>query len=108
MAFPALPDRVREALSKRNPREVSMFGGISFMVDERMVAAARRDELLLRIDPANRERLLTVPGARPALMGAGRTMGPGWIAVGEEALSGDGLADWLARALDFHASRTDD
>ncbi|MFD4024769.1 TfoX/Sxy family protein [Streptomyces sp. NPDC058576] len=101
-----LRERVRAALGDRRTREVTMFGGISFMVDERMVAAARGDgELLLRIDPALRERLLTEPGAHEAVMGEGRSMGPGWLAVDEAALAGEGLAEWLGHALDFHASQ---
>jgi len=104
-AEPDLLERVRHALTERNPREVPMFGGVSFMVDERMVAACRRDqELLLRIDPTDSERLLREPGAHPVPMGAGRTMGAGWIAVRAAALEGDGLAAWLAHALAFHDS----
>lgn len=103
---PDLPERLRAALKDRNPREVNMFGGISFMVDERMIAAARgNDELLLRIDPADQGRLLSEPHAQQAFMGTGRTMGPGWITVLPDALSGDGLAQWLAHALAFHASQ---
>lgn len=101
-----LTERVREALRERNPREVRMFGGISFMVDERMVAAARGDEsLLLRIDPAEHDRLVALPGAQPAVMGANRPMGPGWITVRADALDGDGLTRWLQSALAFHASQ---
>ena len=66
-----LVERVRDALRARNPREVSMFGGVSFMVEDRMVVAARREgTLLLRIDPTDAEDLLARPGAHPALMGA--------------------------------------
>lgn len=98
--------RVRDALSDRDVREVPMFGGISFMVDDRMVVAARRHgDLLLRIDPDSNETLLTERGARPALMGADRPMGPGWISVGPQALTGDGLRTWLDHALAFHAAQ---
>ena len=70
-----LIERVREALSDRSPREVSMFGGVSFMIEGRMVVAARREgELLLRIDPTAAKDLLARPGAHPALMGADRPM----------------------------------
>lgn len=103
---PDLQERVRQALKEHNPREVTMFGGISFMVDERMVAACRRNhELLLRVDPTDRERLLSEPGAHPALTGAGRAMGAGWITVRADALEGDGLAAWLAHAVAFRASQ---
>ena len=105
MAASDLLERVREALAPYDTREVRMFGGVSFMIDEQLVAAVRRNqELLLRIDPADRERLLAEPGARPAVMGSNRAMGPSWITVAPDALSGEGLDRWLARALDHHRS----
>ena len=83
-----------------------MFGGVSFMVEDRMVVAARREgTLLLRIDPADTEDLLARPGAHPALMGADRPMGDGWICVEQAALQGPGLESWLEPALTFHAAQ---
>lgn len=102
-----LVERVRDALGDRSPREVPMFGGVSFMVDGRMVVAARRGgTLLLRIDPADSASLLARPGAHPALMGADRPMGDGWISIEPEALDGQGLHDWLEHALAFHAAQS--
>lgn len=98
-----LAARVRATLPPDRPlREVSMFGGLSFMVDDSLVVAAGRDgDLLVRIDPARYEQLLTVPGARPAVMGADRPMGPGWITVSRDGLATDGqLASWVQVGLD--------
>ena len=99
----ALADRIRAALPRdRAVREVSMFGGLSFMADDSLVAAARRNgDLLVRIDPARSDELLTLPGASPAVMGADRSMGPGWITVSQESLTTDRqLAFWMQVALD--------
>ena len=99
----ALADRVRSALPPGRPvREVSMFGGLSFMVDDSMVVAARREgELLVRIDPARHDDLLGIAGARPAVMGADRPMGPGWITVSAEGLTADQqLAFWVGVGLE--------
>lgn len=83
-----------------------MFGGVSFMVEDRMVVAARKDgALLLRIDPRSAGDLLARPGAHPALMGADRPMGDGWISIEPAALHGPGLDTWLAHALSFHAAQ---
>jgi len=81
----ALADRIRAALPHDHPvREVSMFGGLSFMVDDSMVVAAGRDgDLLVRIDPARNDELLTVPGARPAAMGADAR----WVRAGSPSLA---------------------
>lgn len=102
-----LVERIREELMGRDVQELTMFGGVSFMIEDRMVVAARRDgDLLLRIDPSGREALLTEPGAQPAVMGAGRPMGPGWLSVRPEALVGSGLRTWLDHALAFHTAQS--
>lgn len=104
----ALADRVRAALPPGRPtREVSMFGGLSFMVDGSMVLAAGRDgSLLVRIDPPRHGELLGRPGAEPAVMGADRPMGPGWIRVSREALDTDEeLSFWTGVALERLAAQ---
>ena len=101
-----LIERVREALSDRSPREVSMFGGVSFMIEGRMVVAARREgELLLRIDPTAAKDLLARPGAHPALMGADRPKGDGGFSIDQATLQGAGLDAWLEPALSFHTAQ---
>jgi len=98
----ALAERVRAALPQdRSVREVSMFGGLSFMVDDSMVVAAGRDGgLLVRVDPGRSDELLTVSGARAAVMGADRPMGPGWITVSPDGLTTDDqLAFWIQIGL---------
>jgi TfoX/Sxy family transcriptional regulator of competence genes len=105
----ALAERVRAALPPDRPvREVSMFGGLSFMVDDSMVVAAGRDgDLLVRIDPARRAELLTVPGAEPALMGVDRPMGPGWIRVSHDGLTTDDqVAFWVRVGLQHSTAQT--
>jgi TfoX/Sxy family transcriptional regulator of competence genes len=102
----ALAQRVRAALPPDRPvREVSMFGGLSFMVEDSMVVAAGRDgRLLVRIDPTRHDELLGLPGAEPAVMGADRPMGPGWIRVASEGLGTDEqLAFWVDVGLDHRA-----
>lgn len=98
-----LAEGIRTALADEpTTREVPMFGGLSFMVNAKMVVAADRDgDLLVRIDPARNHELLGLPGARQAEMGAGRSMGPGWISVAHDAVTADEqLCFWLDAALD--------
>jgi len=105
----AMADRVRAALPDDRPlREVSMFGGLSFMVDDSMVVAVRRDgDLLVRIDPARNDELLNVPGAEPAVMGADCPMGEGWITVSPDGLTTDEqLAFWIHVGLEYRAARS--
>ncbi len=81
-----------------------MFGGVSFMVNEKMVVSVRGDgELLVRADPERTRELVALQGARPAEMGAGRAMGPGWICVAEEAIAtAERLSFWIGVALEYN------
>ena len=83
-----------------------MFGGLSFMVNEKIVVAARpAGALLVRADPARNDELLALPGAAQAEMGTGRSMGPSWISVAPKAIATDEqLSFWLDVALDYNSS----
>jgi TfoX/Sxy family transcriptional regulator of competence genes len=100
-----LAERIRATLvDKPSTREVKMFGGLSFMVHEKMVLAVQGDgDLLVRVAPDRNGELLAHPGARPAEMRAGRVMGPGWISVAEEAIADDDLSFWVGVALEYNA-----
>jgi TfoX/Sxy family transcriptional regulator of competence genes len=111
VAFDAeLAERVRSALSaEEDVREVKMFGGLAFMVNEKMVAcvSAGGGALLVRVSRGRDAELLEVAGARRAEMGQGRSMGEGWIAVDDDALTEDGdLSRWIAAALEYNAEQT--
>lgn len=100
-----LADRVRATLATPLPvREVKMFGGLSFMVNERMVVSVMRDgDLLVRADPERAAELLATEGVQPAEMGAGRPMKGGWIAVGAEAIATqEDLDFWISVALEYN------
>jgi TfoX/Sxy family transcriptional regulator of competence genes len=101
-----LIDRIRATLSDRPAtREVAMFGGRCFMVNDKMVVAVLKDgDLLVRADPERNGELLSRPGAQPAEMGGGRTMGPSWISVAGDAVATDGeLTFWTDVALAYNA-----
>lgn len=98
-----LADRVRAALAGRTVREERMFGGLAFLVDEKMVVSVGGDgDLLVRVDPARSAQLLARPGAHRAEMGAGRSMGPSWITVDADAVAVDeDLDHWMNAALAY-------
>ena len=102
-----LEERVRETLGLRGVgaiREVSMFGGRSFMVNDRLTLGSQLSGLLVRIDPARAEELRAAPGAEEAVMGNGRRMGTNWIRVDISALDTDEALDfWVDVALEFNA-----
>lgn len=75
------------------------------MVNDKMVVAASRDGgLLVRVDPERNGELLALPGAAPAEMGTGRSMGPSWISVAHGAVAADSqLSFWVDAALEYNA-----
>ncbi len=102
-----LADRVREALSGRTVREVSMFGGLTFMVNDKMTATANtQGDLMVRCDPARVEALLERDGARWPYM-RGRKMSKGWIVVEADRVESDEvLTSWIQEALDYNGKVT--
>lgn len=103
-----LCQRLRDYLAAYETREVAMFRGVTFMVNEKMVASVRKDGgLLLRVDPRQHDDMLTRPGAVQAMMGSSRALGAGWLEVQPDVLDDDQtLADWLDVALAFNATLT--
>jgi len=100
--------RLRALLVGEPVRELSMFGGLSFMVGDKMLANVRKDgDLLLRVDADRHDELVAHPGAAQAEMGPGRQMGPGWITVSSAAVADDeGLTFWTDVALQHNRSAT--
>lgn len=100
-----LAERLRDALEPRaQAREVKMFGGLSFMVNDKIALGTMSDgSLLVRADP-KRDDLLDVKGARQAEMGKGRAMGKGWITVTYEGIATEEDLDfWVGVALEYNA-----
>lgn len=105
MTAPAsLAERVRDALPAPRVREVRMFGGLAFMLDDRMVVCVDRGGgLLVRVAPDRDADLITRPGAGRLRMGT-KQLDAGWILVDADALADDAeFAFWLDEALDHHA-----
>lgn len=104
-----LVERLRTLLADEPiVREVSMFGGRSIMVNEKMIVSALKDGgLLVRVDADQHDELLRRPGAEQAVMGPGRDMGPGWIEVTAETIDGDeALTSWVDTAMVYNRAVT--
>lgn len=102
-----LADRIREALGGRSVREVSMFGGLTFMVNDKMTANANTSgNLMVRCDPSRVESLLERDGADWPEM-RGKKMSKGWIVVQAERIKSDKvLRSWIQEALDYNKKVT--
>jgi TfoX/Sxy family transcriptional regulator of competence genes len=76
-----LADRIRELLSGQpDVTEKKMFGGLAFLIGGNMaVAASGEGGVLVRVDPAESDELVSETKARPMEM-RGRSM-QGWLRV---------------------------
>jgi TfoX/Sxy family transcriptional regulator of competence genes len=91
-----LADRIRELLGAESGlTEKKMFGGLAFLIGGNMaVAASGQGGVLVRVDPAQSERLVATTNARLMEM-RGRRM-QGWLRVDlEDVRSKRELARWV-------------
>jgi TfoX/Sxy family transcriptional regulator of competence genes len=91
-----LADRIRELLGDEPElTERKMFGGLAFLTAGNMaVAASGQGGILVRVDPARSDALLTSTNALPMEM-RGRQM-QGWLRVDAEDVRTDSqLATWV-------------
>jgi len=101
----AFAERVRSVVGRLASAPViekRMFGGLGFLVGGNMAVAVqgRNAGLLVRVDPAQTEKLLAEPGAALMAMG-GRSM-TGWLTVEAAAVAKDtDLRRWIRRGLDY-------
>ncbi|MGA7327468.1 MAG: TfoX/Sxy family protein [Rhodomicrobium sp.] len=93
-----LPERVRAALSSvGNISEKKMFGGVGFMLEGNLVAAASKRGLLLRLGKERWAEALSRQGIT-AMQMRGRDI-PGYVYLDPATVDGAGLKEWLNLAL---------
>jgi TfoX/Sxy family transcriptional regulator of competence genes len=91
-----LADRIRELVAdEAGLTEKKMFGGLAFLIGGNMaVAASGQGGVLVRVDPAESDRLVATTNARPMEM-RGRQM-QGWLRVPPEHVrTKRQLAEWV-------------
>jgi hypothetical protein len=97
-----LANRIREVVrAEPGLAEKRMFGGLSFLIHGNMaVGASGKGGLLLRIDPAETDSLVSEPHVQRFVM-RGREMN-GWLRVGTEAVKTDEqLRRWVALGVRY-------
>ena len=91
-----LAERIRELVSGESDlTEQRMFGGLAFLIGGNMaVAASGQGGVLVRVDPAESDKLVATTSARPMEM-RGRQM-RGWLRVdADEVRAERELAKWV-------------
>ena len=106
MAYDAdLADRIRDLMvGEVDLTEKKMFGGLAFLVAGNMaVAASGQGGILVRVDPANSDRLTETTNARFMEM-RGRAM-QGWLRVeSSDVRTKRQLAKWVALGTTYARS----
>jgi TfoX/Sxy family transcriptional regulator of competence genes len=98
-----LADRIREliAATHKNVEEKKMFGGLCFMVNDKMCVGVEQERLMVRLDPARYEEVMEKEGCRPMDF-TGRVM-KGYVFVDIEVLNTKSkLAFWIQLALEYN------
>jgi TfoX/Sxy family transcriptional regulator of competence genes len=98
-----LADRVREIIVATHDRieEKKMFGGLCFMVNDKMCLGVEQERIMVRIDPAVYEEALEKDGCTPMDF-TGKVM-KGYVFVDAAVLNTNKRLDyWVQLALDFN------
>jgi len=100
-----LAGRIREVVAgEPDLTEQKMFGGLAFLVGGNMaVAASGQGGILVRVDPAESDRLVETTAAEEMVM-RGRAM-KGWLRLISDDVEGDDeLAEWVKMGASFARS----
>lgn len=98
-----LADRTREiiSLTHKNVEEKKMFGGLCFMVNNKMCVGVEQERLMVRLDPERYDEAMEKEGCKPMDF-TGKIM-KGYVFVDIEALNTKKkLEYWVKLALEFN------
>ena len=98
-----LADRVREMIAEtqRNIEEKKMFGGLCFMVNDKMCVGVEQERLMVRIDPLRYDEAIEKEGCTPMDF-TGKPM-KGFVFVDIDVLNTrKKLEYWVTLALEYN------
>lgn len=98
-----LAARIREliTLTHKNVNGKAMFGGLCFMVNDKMCVGVERERLMVRFDPLKHEEVMAKEGCKPMDF-TGRVM-KGYVFVDIEVLNTKKkLEYWINLALEYN------
>lgn len=98
----SLADRIREALADiPGATEKQMFGGVCFMVNDKMCMGVIKDEMMCRINPDMEATVLEMNGCRP--MDFAKRPMKGYVYVNEEGMkTKKDFEYWVHLCLEFN------
>ncbi len=97
-----LADKIRKAIAHLpHIKEKKMFGGLAFMVDEKMCITAGANRIMCRIDPAIHKEAIKRKGCLTVMM-RGREY-KGYVHVDKDSIKNKKDFDyWIGLALDYN------
>ena len=98
-----LADRTREliSLTHKNIEEKKMFGGLCFMVNDKMCIGVESERIMVRLDPAKYDEAMEKDGCKP--MDFTRKVMKGYVFVDADVLNTKKkLAYWVNLALEYN------
>ncbi len=98
-----LADRIREiiAVTHKNVEEKKMFGGLCFMVNDKMCMGVHADKIMVRLDPVVFDTVVEKDGCEPMNF-TGKVM-KGFVFVREDILkTKKQLEYWVKLSLEFN------
>ena len=98
-----LADMTRELISQthNNVEEKAMFGGLCFMVNDKMCVGVEKERLMVRLDPAKYEEVMEKEGCNPMDF-TGKVM-KGFVFVDADMLTTKKkLEYWIKLALEYN------
>ncbi len=99
-----LSTRIRQCLTDvQGLTSKVMFGGVGFLVNGNMACGVHGENLIIRLSPADGEKVLTRPHTRPFDL-SGKPM-RGWVYVEPEGFATEAdLQAWVNRGVDYARS----
>src|SRR6185503_17550368 len=98
-----LADRTREliSLTHKNIEEKKMFGGLCFMVNDKMCIGVESERIMVRLDPAKYDEAMEKDGCKPMDF-TGKVM-KGYVFVDADVLNTKKkLEYWVNLALEYN------
>jgi TfoX/Sxy family transcriptional regulator of competence genes len=99
-----LADRTRAfiSLTHKNIEEKKMFGGLCFMVNDKMCVGVKADHIMVRVDPDKYEDAMEQEGCKPMIHG--EKIMKAFLFIDENVLNTKmKLEYWLNLALEYNA-----
>ena len=100
----SLANRVREIISvtHENVEEKKMFGGLCFMVNDKMCVGVEKERLMVRLDPGKYDEVIEKEGCTPMDF-TGKIM-KGYVFVNTDVLTTKKkLEYWINLALEYNS-----